>query len=59
MLSPRIIADAVLADEIGADDKGFRQPVGLRLLGIGQVEPELRSITKQIAGNSAGPAASK
>jgi len=42
---------AFLADEITADDEGFRKPVGLRLLGIGQIKPEVRSVAKQLAEN--------
>ena len=59
MLSPRIIDDVVLADEVAADDEGFGKPVGLRLLGIGELEPELRTVAEQTPEKPASRAASK
>lgn len=37
--------------KVAADDEGFGKPVGLRLFGIGQFEPEFRTVPQQLAKN--------
>ena len=38
---------AVVADEVGAQDEGLRQAVGLLLDGVGQVDAELGAVTQE------------
>ena len=49
MLSPRISADAVVADKICADEKRLRDSFRFRLFRVFEPDPELRAVAKEIA----------
>ena len=48
MLSPRISATRIAADEVAADQEGLREPVRARLHRIVRFDAPLRAVAEQL-----------
>ena len=46
---PQHQRDIVVADEVRADRERLRQPLGLGLFGIADLQPQLRSVAEDVA----------